>query len=101
MSEEVEHTNEQEPMESVDEFLESIRKEHGKILAHPLMYVSALHNPEGCYPVDQTNPFFTSHDIEFIKLPSQQPVPLQPSVLKYVVSLDETGAYRHSLVVNE
>ena len=62
------------------------------------MYVSALHNAEGCYPVDQKDPFFVSNKIEFLELPQHEPVPNPQPQLKYVVTLDETGAYRHSIV---
>lgn len=84
-------------MDEVDKLLEEIRNENGEILAHPMMYVSALHNPEGSYPVDQTDDFFVKNNIKFLEKPQSNPTPVDPA-FKYVVTIDEAGSYKHQIV---
>jgi hypothetical protein len=45
-------------VDEVQQLLEQRRAEHGEILAHPMMYVSALHNRQRYYPVNQDNGFY-------------------------------------------
>jgi uncharacterized protein YegP (UPF0339 family) len=90
-------------VDEVRELLERMRAEHGEILAHPMMYVSALHNRQGCYPVNQEDPFFRENGIRFLELPVQpdpSEIPEEPP-LKFVISQDEAGTYRHTIVKNE
>ena len=84
----------------VQKFLEQIRKEHGEILAHPMMYVSALHNKEGCYPVDQSDEFFKANGIKFIELVDVTGDYSDEPDMKYVVATDKSGTLRHSVVPN-
>lgn len=87
--------------DEVQDFLRRIREEHGRIVAHPMMYVSALHNRQGSYPVDQNDSFFQANEIEFLELPTLEidPDDMEPPV-KYVVTIDESGAYRHEIKQN-
>ena len=82
----------------VQQFLDQIRREHGEVVAHPMMFVSALHNRKGCYPVKQDDEFFQANGIKFLKLPDLSEIPAETPPLKYVVSMDESGSYRHSVV---
>ena len=83
--------------------LEEMREKNGKIIAHPYMYVSGLHNKSACYPVDQNDPFFTRNGIEFLKLAEEgEEYQNAPELkFKYVICLDDTGAYKHVLVKND
>lgn len=89
-----------EEQDSVQKLLEEMKRENGQILAHPMMFVSALHNKEGCYPVNQDDPFFKDNGIKFLDCPqgteSEKPPP--EADLKYVVTIDDTGAYRHKII---
>ena len=84
----------------VKQLLKEMREKNGKIIAHPFMYVSGIHNKSACYPVDQSDPFFQRNGIEFLQLPEDgngyETAPESP--YKYVVCLDEAGAYRHHIV---
>lgn len=89
-------------MDEVQDFLRQIREEHGKIVAHPMMYVSALHNRQGSCPVNQEDAFFHNNGIEFLELPdpSQGDVSPKEPAVKYIVTIDESGAYRHEIIRN-
>ena len=92
--------NETEEIDEVESLLNEMRA-NGKIYAHPMMYVSALHNRKGCYPVNQDDEFFQRNGIEFIQLaPKVEQTNLNPPEYKYVVSIDDSGAFRHSIVPN-
>lgn len=105
--------SEEEPIKGLEEeehdspevraLLKEMKEKNGKILAHPYMYVSGLHNKSACYPVDQTDPFFTRNGIEFLKLPEEgEKYKSAPQAkYKYVVCLDDTGAYKHVLAKND
>lgn len=86
--------------DEVRQFLQEIKEEHGEIIAHPLMFVSALHNRQGCFPVKQDDEFFRRNDIKFLSLPDTSEIPETPPAMKYLVQLDESGAYRHTVVAN-
>ena len=86
--------------DAVQQFLNEIRAEHGEIVAHPLMFVSALHNREGCFPVNQDVDFFKRNDIKFVSLPDLSGIPDRAPPMKYVVHVDESGAYRHNVIPN-
>jgi uncharacterized protein YegP (UPF0339 family) len=89
--------------DDVQALLEQMKAEHGEIIAHPMMYVSALHNRQGCFPVSQDDEFFSVNGIRFLQLPeppTAEDQAAQPSV-KYVVKLDDSGTYRHALVRND
>jgi hypothetical protein len=86
--------------DEVHQLLEQMRAEHGEILAHPMMYVSALHNRQGSYRVNQDDDFFTSNGIHFLQLPDPpdpQQMPDEP-LMKFVITRDESGTYRHSII---
>jgi hypothetical protein len=89
--------------DDVQAVLEQMKEEHGEIIAHPMMYVSALHNRQGYFPVNQDDDFFAVNGIRFLELPDPPPVddisPEPP--VKYVVTLDDSGTYRHSIVRND
>ena len=55
----------------VEQLLKEMIEENGKIIAHPYMYISGLHNKSTCIPVDQTESFFLENNIEFLKLPEE------------------------------
>jgi len=84
----------------IQELIREMKEKNGKIIAHPFMYVSGLHNKFSCYPVDQNDPFFIENGIEFLEVPDEDegkntaPDPLY----KYVVKMDEAGAFRHTMV---
>jgi hypothetical protein len=87
----------------VQALLEQMKAEHGEIIAHPMMYVSALHNRQGCFPVNQDDDFFTANGIRFLQLPeppSAEDKSAEPP-LKYVVTLDDSGTYRHAIARND
>ena len=94
---------ESEDSAEVKALLQEMREKNGKIIAHPFMYVSGLHNKSACYPVDQKDPFFARNGIEFLQLPEEgegaDEAPESP--YKYVVCLDEAGVYRHHIVKKE
>ena len=91
---------EEDDYPEVKALLAEMREKNGKIVANPFMYVSGLHNRSACYPVDQTDPFFTRNGIEFLDLPKEpegeETAPESP--FKYVVCLDEAGAYKHHII---
>ncbi|EAY07273.1 hypothetical protein TVAG_240740 [Trichomonas vaginalis G3] len=85
-----------EEQSQVEILLEEMRKNNGKIVAHPYMYVSALHNKSAFYPVDTEDTFFKENNIEVLDLANgDEPEESNENTMKYVVSLDEAGNYRH------
>jgi hypothetical protein len=87
----------------VQQLLEQMRAEHGEILAHPMMYVSALHNRQGCYPVNQDDEFFATNGIRFLELPARSEefdVTDEPA-MKFMITRDESGTYRHAIAKND
>lgn len=94
-------TTVQDETDEVEELLNEMRK-NGPILAHPMMYVSALHNKQGSYPVNQNDEFFKRNQISFIELaPKPENTGWNPPEYKYVVNVDESGTFRHSLIPNK
>ncbi|KAH0790840.1 hypothetical protein GPJ56_005261 [Histomonas meleagridis] len=83
--------------DEVQQLLQEIRNEHGTIMAHPMMYVSALHNPDGSYPVDQTDEFFVQNGIKFLDPPQINPDPPESSFI-YSVTIDTAGSFNHSII---
>lgn len=81
----------------ISELLEEIRQKHGKIEAHPYMYISGIHNKCSYCPVDQNDPFFAENNIEFIELPNDDDNDDDPTTppVKYVFKQDDAGTYRH------
>ncbi|EAY10388.1 hypothetical protein TVAG_109720 [Trichomonas vaginalis G3] len=77
--------------------LNEMREKNGKIIAHPYSYISALHNPTSHCEVNQTEKFFTDNNIEFAQLMTEGDGVENAKDLdfKYVVCLDDAGAYRH------
>lgn len=91
----------QDETDEVEELLNEMRQK-GPILAHPMMYVSALHNKQGSYPVNQDDEFFKRNDIKFIELaPKPENTGWNPPEFKYLVNIDDSGSFRHSLVPNK
>ena len=91
----------QEETDEVKELLDEMRQ-NGPILAHPMMYVSALHNKQGSYHVDQNDDFFKRNGITFIELAPKPEAPgWNPPDFKYLVNIDDSGSFRHSLVPNK
>lgn len=87
----------QEESNEIEEILEEM-KQKGPILAHPMMYVSALHNKQGRYPVNQDDDFFKRNNIEFIQLPPKdENREVSPPQIKYSVTIDDSGSFRHSV----
>lgn len=100
-NEPISQTTPQDETDEVEELLKEMRK-NGPILAHPIMYVSALHNKKGSYPVDQNDEFFKRNDINFIELaPKPEATGWNPPDFKYLVNIDNSGSFRHSLVPNK
>jgi hypothetical protein len=80
-----------------------MKAEHGETLVHPMMYVSALHNSQWCYPVNQYDAFFTGNGIRFLELPAR-PEPFEMTdepAMKFMIIRDELGTYPHAIVKND